>query len=79
MFGSHNVHSTVPPTLSFKDIDFISSINEEITLVYYKTLEQCTYDVIDPSNVAYNKLVQLSSDNKETINSKKKNIHSTKE
>ena len=25
-------------TLSFKDIDFISSINQEITLVYYKTL-----------------------------------------
>ena len=50
-------------TLSFKDIDFILSINQEITLVYYKTLEQCKYDVINPSNIIYNKLVEESSDN----------------
>ena len=57
-------------TTLFKDNDFIPSINQEIILVYYKYLEQCTYDVINPYNVIYNKLVQESSDNKEVSNSK---------
>ena len=56
-------------TLSYKNIDFISSIDQEITLVYYKILNQCNYTVMNLSNGIYNKLVNVSSNNKEVLNS----------